>query len=163
MEREREATLMFEIGDDEKRTEAETEKKNAEDMRNKALETFTETRKRKIEDGADAEKSKRKRNNTTDATLGFLREKISYQKESDEKERELKQKEIELRSQQQSMMEVFRSNPEYPYWKYDQFDLVMCSGQIFYFIEQDLKMILGTHNPLRNGVTYLVFVALSHL
>ena len=55
---------MFEIGDDEKRTEAETEKKNAKDMRNKALETLTETRKRRIsEDGADAEKSKKRGSN----------------------------------------------------------------------------------------------------
>ena len=63
-------------------------------------------------DGTE-KKKKRVRNQATDATLSFLREKMLRQKETDDENMEMKKKDIELRQKQQdSFMEVIRANME---------------------------------------------------
>ena len=112
VERERDSCLKLD-DEDAKKSEVEKEKKLAEDIRSKALETFAETRKRKIGDreAEGTENKKQKRNQAADATLSFLREKMVQQKETEERNLELRKKDIELREQQQeSFMEMFRTN-----------------------------------------------------
>ena len=81
---------------EEKKASAEKEKKQAEDIRAKALEKFGETRKRLAsEDGSEEPQKKEKRTRRSGT------ETIGYLKEKSEKEFKIRQEELELKKQVQ--------------------------------------------------------------
>lgn len=78
-----------------KKANAEKEKKQAEDMRAKALERVGETRKRVVGDVSEEPEKKEKRTRRSGA------ETIVYLKEKSEKEFKIRQEELELKKQEQ--------------------------------------------------------------
>ena len=94
----------------------DADKKKAEDMRLKSLETFSETRKRSLDqDDDESPKSSGKRRSSGSETMAFLR--MKAEKDSELRQQELKVKSDEVKLQQKLMQE-------------QQKTLAECMGQI---------------------------------
>ena len=89
----------------QKQEQLENDAKNAEDVRQKAMESFSETKKRKelgLED-LTSPKKREKRNNGSE-TLCYLREKYATEQELRKEELEVKKTELELQKKQHEML-----------------------------------------------------------
>ena len=95
IEKSKVAEFDFEQQSIEQSAKVEVEKCTAEDMRQKALETLSETMKRKEGSSETTKKVKRPRN-TGSETLIYLREKVI-------KEHEIKMQELEVKKQEQTI------------------------------------------------------------
>ena len=98
---------QMESEDQEKSEKNSAEKKKAEDLRMKAMETFAETKKRKLENGDIGEggsRVKRHRSSGSD-TLVYLREKSEQEFAIRKQESEAKRKDQELQATQLKCMQ----------------------------------------------------------
>ena len=89
----KEVELEFIKQDSENKENKEQESRKAEDMRNQAMESLAETKKRKTGEGRSPASCKKKRSSGSD-TMQFLREKM-------ENDNNLKKQELELRKAEQ--------------------------------------------------------------
>ena len=96
IERFEEADNIRKVEKAEKAEKAETELALAQEVRNKSLETFSQTQKRK---GIDQPQSSKKRRSSVD-TVNFLREKSEREHTLKQEELQIKRQEIELQKQQ---------------------------------------------------------------
>ena len=82
---------------DENRGKVEADRKKAEDMRQKALETMGKTHKRNSEEGSTCTRAKKSRKNGTGA--------LEYLKERAQQDQALKQEELELKKQENERLQ----------------------------------------------------------
>ena len=82
---------------DENRGKVEADRKKAEDMRQKALETMGKTHKRNSEEGSTCTRAKKSRKNGTGA--------LDYLKERAQQDQALKQEELELKKQENERLQ----------------------------------------------------------
>ena len=111
-ERMDEAKQIWEYKNEaEKETQA-TENSKAEDMRKKATESLSETRKRKEEEGEEGVKPRRQRK-TTEA-FSLCQERLKIKKENLEREMQLREAELEERRlSRQSQTALFQSQQDF--------------------------------------------------
>ncbi len=117
---EESAEQQFEQDSYEKQQKIENNRKQAEELRVKAMESYGESRKRQIESGESEPKPRRKRH-TGGETLVYLQEKSEKEFELRKAELEIKKQEIEnkrevemtlQKQQQQQFMEFQKSTME---------------------------------------------------
>lgn len=118
IEKEKEFEKQYGSEDSDKKEKAEKDRKTGEEMRQESLETFAETKKRKLlndeEDDTEAPKVRKNRRSGTD-TLAYLKEKSDKEMESKKEELQMKKKLQEeqlmeqrsMRQQQAHMVEAF--------------------------------------------------------
>ena len=89
--------------DKENNDKTAQDRKNAEDMRKKSMETFMETKARKKIEGDEAPPGKRRRSSGSD-TIQYLRDKAEADRDVRLQELELQRNELKFRQDQQNQM-----------------------------------------------------------
>lgn len=111
-ERMDEAKQIWEYENEAEKEKQATENSKAEDMRKKATESLSETRKRKEEEGEEGVKPRRKRK-TTEA-FSLCQEGLKIKKENLEREMQLREAELEERRlSRQSQTALFQSQQDF--------------------------------------------------
>ena len=106
-ERFEESDRKMEQDSEAKKSRVESEKNKALEMRQKAMERFGDTKKRKELEGSDSEPTEKKRRSSSDM-INFLREKMEY---DNEKEQHKMQENREIReAQERKHMEIMQQN-----------------------------------------------------
>ena len=103
IEKEKEFEKQCSSEDSDKKEKAEKDRKNGEEMRQESLETFAQTKKRKLlnSEEDDIETSKVRKNRRSGADT------LAYLKEKSEKEMEVKKEELQMKKklQEEQLME----------------------------------------------------------
>ena len=111
LERMEEAKLIWETDNTLEKERQNLEKSRAEDMRKKATESLSETRKREEEEGSEETKPKRKRKSTE--VLSLCQEGLKIKKENQAREMQLREVELEERRlARQSQVQLAQSQQE---------------------------------------------------